>query len=238
MLSTGPNSRSLKGNLWWPGLCTGVASMTTLLSPNTSLSRSTGSTLPPPLIQGANKAGFAPASGFGLVSTFQSPLPISSVAYGKVAAWPLWWAWQWLMLMKRTCSGLICSCANGFTTFNLGATFGALIECPVSHSVYSSACLIRQQLKNGRALEGARDWICGRRAGNENKAGGLDRLAVRGRPFRCFGGVDDLTAHVRSLVIEVDDGENSAEARSHLSSVGTLGAAHQNEKAWPSPGDT
>src|SRR5262245_25154400 len=53
--------------------------MITLPSPNTSLSSGTGSTLPSPLIQFENGAGLAFSGGLGLVSTSQSPLPISSV---------------------------------------------------------------------------------------------------------------------------------------------------------------
>jgi hypothetical protein len=42
-----------------------------------------------PLIQFANGAGFAFSGGLGPVSTSQSPLPISSVAFGKEPTWPM-----------------------------------------------------------------------------------------------------------------------------------------------------
>ena len=64
--------------------------MITLPSPNTSLSFGCGSTLLSPLIQPSNGLKLTPGAGFGAVIAFQSPTPISSVAFGNDATWPVW----------------------------------------------------------------------------------------------------------------------------------------------------
>jgi hypothetical protein len=66
-----------------------VRNTITVPSPNTSLSSVCGSTLLSPLIQLSNGLKFTPCAGFGLEIASHSAWPISTVAFGNDATWPV-----------------------------------------------------------------------------------------------------------------------------------------------------
>ena len=88
-ISTVPVCGSLTSRLWWPGVCPGVFSITTVPSPNTSLSIATGSTLPSPLIQCANGAAFALRRRRARSARPSRPCRSAACAFGNEATWPV-----------------------------------------------------------------------------------------------------------------------------------------------------